>query len=68
MVERARVRCPVCRVAVPVTVLWPVGGPCPGCSQPLYEARRRPTPGGVLGNAITLLRAESVRESRSPRH
>ena len=37
MVERARVRCPVCRSAVPVTVLWAVGDTCPCCSQPLVR-------------------------------
>jgi len=66
MVERAR--CPVCRTVVPVSMLRSVGERCPRCAQPLYEARRRPTPGGVLGKAITLVSAESVRESRSPRH
>jgi hypothetical protein len=40
MVDRIRVRCSVCRSAVPVTVLWAVGDICPHCSQPLRSARR----------------------------
>lgn len=59
MVERARVRCRVCRSAVPVTVLWAVGDTCPCCSQPLYAARRRPNLDGVLGKAIALVHTES---------
>jgi hypothetical protein len=66
MVERARVRCSVCRSAVPVAVLWAVGESCPQCSQPLYAACRRPTPDGLLGKTIALLHDESAGESRSP--
>jgi hypothetical protein len=54
MVDRIRVRCRVCRSSVPVTVLWAVGEACPRCSQPLYVARRRPRPAGVLGETIAL--------------
>ena len=56
MVERARIRCPICRSALPVTVLWAVGNVCPRCSQALdyasgrpvatAKARRNPTPVG----------------------
>jgi hypothetical protein len=68
MVERARVRCPVCRAAVPVTVLWSVGGRCPGCSQPLEAARRGPSaPDGVLGKTSGLLRVESAGKFNSTR-
>jgi hypothetical protein len=59
MVDQARVRCPVCRSAVPVEVLWAIGDICPRCSRPLYAARRRPNPAGVLGRTIALLHAES---------
>jgi hypothetical protein len=55
MVERARVRCSVCRSAVAIEVLWAVGETCPHCSQPLHTARRRPEPAGVLGATIALL-------------
>lgn len=42
MVDRARIRCPVCRFAVPVTLLWAAGDVCPRCSQPLlYTSARR---------------------------
>lgn len=59
MVEQARVRCPVCRSAVPVTVLWAVGDTCPRCSQPLHAARRRPSPAGVLGKTLAMLQTDS---------
>ena len=67
MVERARVRCPVCRSAVPLNVLWAVGETCPRCSQPLHAARRKPGPDGLLGKTIALPRADPDRESRSSR-
>jgi len=58
MVERALVRCPACRSAVPVTVLWAVGDTCPRCSEPLYAARRRTKPEGMLGKTLALPQAE----------
>ena len=58
MVEQVRARCPVCRSAVPVEVLWAVGDTCPRCAQLLHAARRRPNPAGVLGRTIALLHAE----------
>ncbi len=42
MVERARIRCPSCRSALPVTVLWAVGNVCPRCSRVLDYASGRP--------------------------
>ncbi len=68
MVEQARVRCPVCRSAVPVTVLWAVGDTCPRCSQPLHAARRRPSPAGVLGKAVAVLQTDSLQPSRAQSH
>lgn len=65
IVERARIRCSICRSAVPVTVLWAVGESCPRCSRPLYAAYRRPTPDVALAKAIALLHAESASKSRS---
>ena len=56
--ERAQVRCPVCRSVVSVTVLWAIGDTCPRCSQPLYAARRRPNPDRVPGKTRALLHAE----------
>jgi hypothetical protein len=56
--ERAQVRCPVCRSVVSVTVLWAIGDTCPCCSQPLSAARRRPKPDGVPGKTLALLHAE----------
>jgi hypothetical protein len=57
--ERARVRCCVCRSVVPITVLWAVGDTCPCCSQPLQAARRRPKPEAMVGKALGLPDAES---------
>ncbi len=57
--ERAQVRCPVCRSVVSVTVLWAVGDTCPCCSQPLYAARPRRKPDGVSRKTLALLHAES---------
>ncbi|HME01876.1 MAG TPA: hypothetical protein VKG38_02460 [Solirubrobacteraceae bacterium] len=42
-VERGRVRCSVCRSALPVTVLWAVGESCPRCSGELHACRRHTT-------------------------
>jgi hypothetical protein len=58
MVEQARVRCPVCRSTLPVEVLRAAGDTCSRCAQPLYAARRRPNPAGVLGRTIAVLHAE----------
>jgi hypothetical protein len=54
MLERARVRCSVCRSTVAIEGLW-AAGTCARCSQPLHAARRRPEPGGVLGATVALL-------------
>lgn len=59
MVERARIRCPVCRTAVPLTVPWEAGDACPSCSRPLHAARRRPEPAGALGKTLLPLHAEA---------
>jgi hypothetical protein len=37
---RERVRCPTCRSAVPVTMLWATGDACPSCLRPLHAADR----------------------------
>ena len=37
---RGRVRCPTCRSAVPVTMLWATGGACPSCLRSLYAPDR----------------------------
>ena len=58
MLERARIRCPACRIAVPLAVVWAAGDVCPGCSRPLVAARQRPGPTGVLGKTLALLHAQ----------
>ena len=46
MVERAQVRCPVCRSVVPAMLLWAVGDACPRCQWGLDAGGRQPdTPG-----------------------
>jgi hypothetical protein len=60
MIDRVRVRCPVCRSTVPVAVLWAVDDLCPRCSTRVYTARRRSAPGGVVGKALALLTAETA--------
>ena len=42
MIERIGVRCPVCRSALPILLLWAVGETCPRCSRPLDVARHSP--------------------------
>lgn len=66
MVERIRVRCRVCRTAAPLTVLWAIGDTCPRCSEPMYTARQRPAPDGVLGKAIALLHTQTPVNSARP--
>jgi hypothetical protein len=57
MIDRIAVRCPVCRSAMPIVVLWAVGE-CPRCSRPLVDAAsRRLRPHDVLGNALELSQA-----------
>jgi hypothetical protein len=55
---RTQVRCPVCRSVLPAVALWTAGEVCPRCNGPLYSARRRSNPAGVLGKALSLLRAQ----------
>ena len=57
MIDRIGVRCPVCRSAMPIVLLWAVGETCPRCSRPLDAASRRPRPHGVLGKALELSQA-----------
>ena len=57
MIDRIGVRCPVCRSAMPIVLLWAVGETCPRCSRPLHDANRRPRPHGVLGKAPELSHA-----------
>ena len=59
MVERAHVRCPVCRSAVPAMLLWAVGDACPRCHRALYLARRRRAPGGLFANTLALQAARA---------
>ena len=59
MIDRIRVRCPACRSAVPVSVLWAVGETCPRCSQPMNSARRLPRSDAVVAKTIDLLRAQA---------
>jgi hypothetical protein len=59
MIDRIGVRCPVCRSAMPIVLLWAVGETCPRCSRPLDAASRRPRPHGVLGKALELSYATS---------
>jgi hypothetical protein len=60
MMDRVRVRCPVCRSTVPVEALWAVDNLCPRCSTRVYTARRRSAPAGVVGKALALLTADSA--------
>ena len=39
-----RLRCPVCRSVVPVTLVWALGDSCPRCSEPLRAAQGPRTP------------------------
>jgi len=57
MIDRIGVRCPVCRSAMPIVLLWAVGETCPRCSRPLDAASRRPRPDGVVGRALELSRS-----------
>ena len=57
MIDRIGVRCPVCRSAMPIVLLWAVGETCPRCSRPLDAASRRPRPHGVVGRAVELSHA-----------
>jgi len=59
MVERAHVRCPVCRSVVPAMLLWAVGDACPRCHRALYLARRRRVPGGLFANTLALQAARA---------
>ena len=60
MLDRGRVRCPVCKSTVPLAVLWAAGDTCPRCASRVDTARRRAAPAGVAGKALALLAAESV--------
>ena len=57
MIDRIGVRCPVCRSAMPIVLLWAVGETCPRCSRPLDAASRRPRPQGVVGKTLELSQA-----------
>jgi hypothetical protein len=65
MVDRIRVR-----AGLPIVGARnrSVGGrrACPRCSQPLYVARRRPRPAGVLGETIALLHLGASAEVVGP--
>jgi hypothetical protein len=57
MIERIGVRCPACRSAMPIVLLWAIGETCPRCSRPVESASRRPRPHGVLGKALEVSHA-----------
>ena len=40
MLERARIRCPICRSSMPAVVVWAAGDRCPRCSTALTLPRR----------------------------
>jgi hypothetical protein len=47
MIDRVRIRCPVCGSFVPVVVVWAIGGDCPDCFTALCGTRglhARPSP------------------------
>jgi hypothetical protein len=54
MVERAQVRCPVCRSVVPAMSLRAVGDACPRCDRALRVVRQRPAPAGLLGKTLAV--------------
>lgn len=39
-----RLRCPICRSVVPITLVWALGDSRPRCSEPLRAARAPRTP------------------------
>ena len=53
MVQRAQVRCPVCRSVVPAMLLWAVGDACPRCHRALSLRGQRPAAAGSPGKALT---------------
>jgi len=59
MVERAHVRCPVCRSIVPAMLLWAVGDACPRCHRALHLARRQRAPGGLFADTLALQAASA---------
>ena len=40
MLERTKIRCPICRSPVPALVVWAAGDKCPRCSTALTLGRR----------------------------
>ena len=59
-----RLRCPVCRSVVPITLVWALGDSCPRCSKPLRAAQASRTPRGKRarqGSKFTPDAADSAR-------
>jgi hypothetical protein len=41
MLERAKIRCPVCRSSMPAAVVWAAGDVCPRCGSAMRVERPR---------------------------
>ena len=63
MIDRIGVRCPACRSAIPIVLVWAIGETCPRCSRPLDAASRPPRPPGVVGKALELSRVTAQRQA-----
>lgn len=51
MLERAKIRCPVCRSNVPAVVVWAAGDVCPRCDTALNVERARTSDTSALDGA-----------------
>lgn len=51
MLERAKIRCPVCRSNVPAVVVWAAGDVCPRCDTALKVERARTSDTSALDGA-----------------
>lgn len=60
MLNRALIRCPACRTAVPAAVLWAAGDICPGCSRPLAAAQRPPVEEAAIARTRALIDAPAT--------
>jgi hypothetical protein len=63
MMERAQVRCPVCKSVVPAMLLWALGDACPRCHwvfgvggpRPDSTNRRLQASAGAAGSATPII-------------